>query len=238
MKNPYSNLKFKNKRDKQAVCNLLPSWAATYADGIPEAMFKTDLLALERLAKPTVLEEQLRSSFWVEYQRCVESGEAKMNLANVYGGYCDVKYFKKLIAKTSKFAYILSPTPPLELQLEDLIQLGTIQMRRILTAIPVDNEGKIDAKVAKAQIDVWKQAIQMKNGTNHNLNINQKSLSIVANQPLTQEQAKDVTDQVQLNPPAQAFSMADLEAAALAEIAPPNEVVEVANNYVSEVEDE
>lgn len=229
-KTPYSLL---DSEDNEFLINLLPSWVTHEMQGIPKEARKHDFAALTKLAKPSILEEKLRVNFWEEYKRVIESREEKMNMANVYAGYCDIKAFKEIIRKSKyKLAYILTPTPTLNSALEDLIQLGSQQMRAVLMVVPVDDEGKLDKSIATLQKEIWQTAVKLKHGSLQTVNVNSKSLQVVANQPLQNiEKEVNVTPAVEVvvepeKPieiqapvePLPTFSQADLEADLLSEL--------------------
>lgn len=229
-KTPYSLL---DSEENEYLINMLPSWFTHEMSGIPKEARKHDFVALTKLAKPSILEEQLRVNFWEEYKRAIDGREEKMIMANVYSGYCDVKAFKEIIRRSKyKLAYILTPTPTLNSALEDLIQLGSQQMRAVLMVTPVDDEGKLDKSIATLQKDIWQTAVKLKHGSLQTVNVNSKSLQVVANQPIPQQapevdvtpapaeaSATEVPIEIQAPPePLPTFSQADLEADLLSEL--------------------
>lgn len=234
--NPYAKLTYKKRNDDHAVFNMLPTWFVEEARLIPESTKRMTLDTLIKMAKPSIIEEQIRCNFWEEYKRVTESGETTMNMNNIVSGYCDLKAFKAILQRSKfKVAYILTPTPPLPSALEDIIQLGTIQMRKILMADPVDENGNINSKIAGVQKQIWETAIKLKHGSTQNINMKTESKSLVINHNQMENAIKNVTpsgDQTpqlpESPPPLPTFSPAELEAAALEDLKPPEAVLNAA----------
>lgn len=227
---PYKNLQFSSKVNDQAVLNMMPTWFRDSAKKIPKRNMRMDFDNLVKQARPNQTEEMLRLTFWEEYKRAIAANEDTMVLSNIFGGVCDPRVFRDLVEHNPvKLAYLLFPTPALSSSLEDIIQLGTKRMRTLLNADPVDEEGKVNVKLASLQKTIWETAIKLKNGTTQTVNINQRSLSVTQlhSSPPPME---DVTPEAkQLEAPATdaimetepSFSVAELEAAALADLPKP-----------------
>jgi len=248
---PYKNLQFSSKVNDQAVLNMLPSWFRDSAKKVPKRYLKIEFDSLLKYARPNESEQMLRVAFWEEYKRAIAANEDTMNLPSIYGGVCDARVFRDMVEKQPiKLAYLLFPTPSLTNSLEDIIQLGTQQMRRLLALPAIDEEGKVNVKHAALQKSIWTEAIKLKNGTTQNININQKSLNVtttqlhaepppmqdVTPQPAQIEGVKEeplTTEVTEIEP---VFSVAELEAAALADLTPPKEVIESSGAYDDEPE--
>jgi hypothetical protein len=229
---PYKNLQFSSKVNDQAVLNMMPTWFRESAKKIPKRNMRMDFDNLVKLARPNQTEEMLRLTFWEEYKRAIAANEDTMILSNIFGGVCDPRIFRDLVEKNPiKLAYLLFPTPALSSALEDIIQLGTKRMRTLLNAEPVDEEGKVNVKLASLQKTIWETAIKLKNGTTQNVNINQRSLNVtqihsspppiqdVTPAPAQIESVKPEPLATDIEP---SFSMAELEAAALADLPKPS----------------
>lgn len=229
---PYKNLQFSSKVNDQAVLNMMPSWFRESAKKIPKRNMRMAFDDLVKQARPNQTEEMLRLTFWEEYKRAIAANEDTMVLSNIFGGVCDPRVFRDLVEKNPiKLAYLLFPTPALSNSLEDIIQLGTKRMRTLLLAEPVDDEGKVDSRLASLQKSIWETAIKLKNGTTQNININQKSLNVTQlhsspppMQDVTPEpaQIEGVKSEPLATEPEPVFSLAELEAAALSELPKPS----------------
>lgn len=245
---PYKNLQFSSKVNDQAVLNMMPSWFRDASKRIPKRNMRMDFDNLVKLAKPNQTEEMLRLTFWEEYKRAIAANEDTMILSNIFGGVCDPRVFRDLVEKNPiKLAYLLFPTPALSSSLEDIIQLGTKRMRTLLNAEPVDEEGKVNVKLASLQKQIWETAIKLKNGTTQTVNINQRSLNVTQLHSSPPPMPSDVTPEVKQleavkSEPMQAeayveptFSVAELEAAALADM--PKPAIEVSDSGVEDDDD-
>jgi hypothetical protein len=241
---PYKNLQFSSKVNDQAVLNMMPSWFRESAKKIPKRNMRMDFDNLIKQARPNQTEEMLRLTFWEEYKRAIAANEDKMVLSNIFGGVCDPRVFRDLVEKNPiKLAYLLFPTPALSSSLEDIIQLGTKRMRTLLNAEPVDEDGKVNVKLASLQKTIWETAIKLKNGTTQTVNINQRSLNVTqlhSAPPPTdvtpeQVQIEAVKSEQVVSDVEPSFSVAELEAAALADL--PKPLVEVATEGFEDDED-
>ena len=102
----------------------------------------------------------LRQSFWLEYNRALDSGR-KMQMTRVWQGITFTSSeFYNLLKKDHFAAYIFSRPLRQEVAERDMLESATERMKEILSfsAIEKDNDGKerLNTFTAKIQIDLFK----------------------------------------------------------------------------------
>lgn len=101
--------------------------------------------------KLTPLDTQLRLAFWLEYERCVQRQEKKINLCNVYAGICVEEYFyQHYLSNQYRLAFMLCPPQSYSVKMQEMMELGLARLREIMTMDMIDEKtGKVDTRIAK-----------------------------------------------------------------------------------------
>lgn len=92
-----------------------------------------DELAHQKIVKPTVKVNQLRLSFWKEFERVASMEKpTKMLMKNVYRGIANRDYFFDTCKDEKKFSWILRPPTTYITQCEEALQKSMGRIREIL----------------------------------------------------------------------------------------------------------
>lgn len=142
----YSN-PIKDKDNARSIINIVPTYVSRQIAVIPDAIFEMDEDELRKAARATLVEEQLRISFWREYNSA-QDNQKKINISNVYGPVCSQSHFvKRIISNSHKLAFMLTPPQDYKLRLESMLDFGFAQLEEILRLPNKDNKGNPNTKL-------------------------------------------------------------------------------------------
>jgi len=170
-----------------SLVNITATALSTRIAAIPEDVLCMKEADLEKHADVHDVERKLRAAWQMEYERAVRT-ENKMEASNVYKGVVTHMYFYRYILTNSfKLAYIIKPFPEYEAQLEDMLQLGLDERRKILKRPLVDKEGKFDHKLAALKEAITKNLEERRRGAvTQRLQVDQKSMNVNITKDVTQ----------------------------------------------------
>lgn len=99
-----------DESDERSLVNIVPpkfrEAIQNLANNFPEYLEETEL-DLQRIVKPTPLDDRLRVAFWHEYTAAQDLGR-DIKLANVFSNYCsDFYFYSKFITRPEKVAWII-----------------------------------------------------------------------------------------------------------------------------------
>jgi hypothetical protein len=166
----------------------LPQWLLLASDQVQELVWQLPFKELSAAAYD-ILEnnfgkghasERIHISFWTEYE---ESGRTKQRFSwnNVIGGICSSKAFQLLCQRESQLvAWLLTPPNTYSNRLLEMSLIGEERMLEIMQASPVQPNGKVDSRLALAQIKLW-EVLQDRLKGSVTQNINQKSVNVNVN---------------------------------------------------------
>lgn len=122
----------------------------------PDLVDKTPAELVEMFKKSNIklseTIETLRDSFWLEYDRAVQSGR-RMMMENIYYDICLERTFRDIYSHPLKLAYITSPIIKYDARLSSLLRINSISIiKEILEAPMYDENGKLDDKIAKLKL--------------------------------------------------------------------------------------
>lgn len=142
----YSN-PITDKKNPRSIVNIVPTVLSRQIAVIPESIFAMDEEELRLAARATLVEEQLRISFWREYNSA-QDNEKKINISNVYGPVCSQSHFlKRIVTNSHKLAFMLTPPQDYKLRLESMLDFGFSQLEEILRLPNKDNKGNPNTKL-------------------------------------------------------------------------------------------
>lgn len=132
-------------------------------------------------------ERKLRAAWAMELERALRT-DSKFEASNVYKGIVTRNYFERYVLFNSyKLAYIIKPYPEYEAQLEDMLQMGLDERRKILKRPLVDKEGKFDHKLAALKESITKNLEERRRGAiTQRLQVDQKSLNVNVTKDVSQ----------------------------------------------------
>ena len=163
----------KDKNNPKSLVSMCPSNMAERIAAIPDNVFSMDDKEIEKAAHVTEADKQMRAAFFIEYERAVRNGD-KISPANVYKGIVTASYFHNYVINNSfKLAFVIRPYREYQAQLEELLQFGFDRMSEIMRRSQVDENGKLDHKLAALQMQLWKELADRRRGsTTKNINLN------------------------------------------------------------------
>lgn len=181
----------------------VPNWLLALGDQITSRIWELPWKELSSAAYD-ILEnefgkgqsaERVHLAFWKEYD---EAAIAKQpfRLANVVSGITSIKRFRDVCGENMELVvWLLTPPFTHANRLLELSIIGEERMREILQASPIAPNGKVDAKLALAQIKLWELLQDRVHGAVAQT-INQKSLNVnmSASAPMSKEALTSVKD--------------------------------------------
>lgn len=133
-----------------SVINLVPPYVQEAMRGINPDYILKDEIELRKILKPTAMMNRLRLRFWEEYDFACSTGKSTMRISKVYVGVCHIDYWLKVVCTDPRyFAWIVCPPVNYEVAMKDILDEGIRQIRKIITANIVDDNGKMDARAAE-----------------------------------------------------------------------------------------
>jgi hypothetical protein len=170
------------------LLELCPSVIATRIQVIPPEVWLLKEAELETKASVHDNERKLRVAFQMEHERAIRTGDIIV-LFNVYKNIVTKSYFYNYVITNSyKLAYIIKPFPEYEMQLEEMLQLGLDERRKILKQPLKDKEGKFDHKLAALKEAITKNLEERRRGSiTQKLQVDQKNLNLSITKDVTQQ---------------------------------------------------
>jgi hypothetical protein len=174
----------KDESNPRSLISLLPTSMKNALKCIPDECLLMGDEELKRLGKIGVTEERLRTSFWIEYANASATLRT-IHPTNVYGPVCrKEQFYHDILSSSRKMAYIFTPPPDYKIEMEDILRLGTEQMRDILSRDHVlkdengDDRG-IDTRLVAAKIKIWESVQErVKGSVTQNIKMDSRSLNV------------------------------------------------------------
>lgn len=176
---------YKDKEDPRSLINITPASISNRLEMISDDFLDMGEKELKKLFTPSEIEERLRVSFWMEYDRAQTTGK-QMNISNVYQGICSQTWFlRKTVARNVNLAYMLTPPKNYLVEINNMLNLSNEQMRSIIEAPHIRADGSLDAKAAQVKVNIWESLLLRAKGAvphvvqsqNLNLNVERKEES-------------------------------------------------------------
>lgn len=147
-------LEVTDRDNPQSLYNLLPGSLQTLIDLLPQELLNLPEEDLRPRVRPTLLQERLRVSFWKEYNAAKDRSASAMNINRVSGGLCSRPYFHDVVSDQVKLAWLLCPPVDYLLAVEEAVNYGVEELRKILSLSHIDGEGKINASLIGKKIKI------------------------------------------------------------------------------------
>lgn len=141
--------------------------------------------------------QKLRQSFWLEHQRVMDNGRAKMENTRVWQGICqNAGEFSELMKRPEFAAYVFTQPVAMEVRNLSLAETGWSRMMEIMSVSAVEYDQitgkptKVNDKLARVQLEIWKHSDERLQGgalkrvavtaeqKNLNVNVNQDNKTI------------------------------------------------------------
>lgn len=177
----------KDRDNPKSLVNLTPTVVASRITAIPEDVFLLSVEELEVAGHIGDTERKMRAAFTQEHERSLRTGD-QMLMSNVYKGITTHSYFHRYIVGNSyKLAYVIKPFADYQASLEDMLQLGLDEMRKILKQPMVDAKGNFDTKLAAVKINLFKDLADRRRGSAaKKLEIDSKSMNLNITKDVTE----------------------------------------------------
>jgi len=124
----------------QSVVNLLPpsSSLKEYVKTIPDEYKNLSSEDMRELAEPSATLNQLRLSFWGEYDRILGTGN-RMALNNILNGICTINASKKLLSDPVNMAWLMTPIQVYDMQVQEITETLLYKMRTAVGKLKIEN---------------------------------------------------------------------------------------------------
>lgn len=162
-----------DKTDPRSLINLVPEFLVQDIERIPPEWLNQDEQDLIPLVfagrpktthaganRPTATECRIRMNFWLEYTRA-QSTMSRMVMKNVYAGACSQGLWAQLCGQKNILAFILCIPHDYMRAMEEMLNMGITEMRKILEYPLEDAQGRFDAKLADVKFKIF-QGIEMR----------------------------------------------------------------------------
>lgn len=138
----------------RSVYNLVSPVMQEAISNVHPEYYKWSLKALEKNSKPEERDYQLRVAFWREYNEAQDKWKKALSLNMVIRGVCASDYFYKVVLKDPlKLAFILYPVVDMQAAMEEMLDLGLREMRKILK-LPTMGKAGANMPVIREKIKV------------------------------------------------------------------------------------
>lgn len=143
-----------DKVDPRSVYNLVSADMQEAIERVNPEYYRWSLKAIEKHAGPDSTLAQLRVAFWREYNYTQDNWLRSISLHSVTRGVCSKGYFyDKVLPDPLKLAYVLYPVVDMQVAMEEMMDLGLREMRKILL-MPNSGKGGANLPVIKEKIKI------------------------------------------------------------------------------------
>lgn len=185
---PERPIVFWDRENPLSVINLVPDPLRLQIDHLSKSVHaelltltETDLYrALQRLnQQPNPTDNRLRIKFWIEYDRCHDSGDGKMIVTNITGRVCSRElFYKHYITNPPRLAWMLCPPASWQARAEEALNFGVDQLRLLLD-LPEDKVTKFSLAASNLRLKIVQGLDDLVHGTRRSMAPkNRKSLYV------------------------------------------------------------
>jgi hypothetical protein len=148
-----------NKDIQRSVYNLVSDSMQHAMDSLPKEYMLLSERQLRKEVEPDFKLDQMRVSFWIEYQRA-QLTNTRINLATVYANICASSTFHEhVIAIPKHLAWLLTPPTEWISGMRAILDRGMAVMYDAVNAKNIfDEDGNVNPKVLNAVTRVIKDA--------------------------------------------------------------------------------
>lgn len=168
-----------DKDDSRSVIRLAPDTIQRRMFEIPEEIRYMSEPELRKKIRPTATDNQLRISFWLEYDRVQSRNLSKMETVNIIRGIISEDYFYNAYLKNSdRLAWMLIPPKSYTVKLTDMLEVGLEQLRETLE-LPHIEGGRVNTKLLELKLKITAMMDMRLNGAiAQKVQIEQKSMNM------------------------------------------------------------
>lgn len=183
-----------DRSNPTSLINLLPTAIATAIDEHyftnPELFDKDErdlakhLRSVQRTPSPT--DHRIRMKFWMEYDNAMALGRP-LRAGAIFSNVCHTEYFyKNYLKNPHKVAWMMSLPSGYLTKVEEALEFGIEQLRDILEVPHMDENGKLNSKVAQlkakivAMLDMRLKGAPTQKTVSMNINTSNKAVAQAA----------------------------------------------------------
>lgn len=142
-----------DKQEPRSIYNLVSEDFQSAIENVHPDLFTWSEKALERHAKLDVRDYQLRIAFWREYGITQDKMKPSISIHAVCHGVCSKRYFyDKVLSDFKKLAWILYPPADYTIAMQELLDLSTREMRKIMTLPIKTQKGGVDHALIREKV--------------------------------------------------------------------------------------
>lgn len=169
-----------DKDDSRSVLRLAPEVIQRRMLEIPEDVRYLDEPQLRKQIRPTATDNQLRISFWLEYDRCQREMDKQMQMTAIIRGIISEDYFYNVYIKNlTRLAWILIPPKSYTVKLSEMLELGLDQLRETLELPHIESNGKVNTKLLELKLKITAMMDMRMNGAiAQKVQIEQKNMNM------------------------------------------------------------
>lgn len=189
-----------NKDFSKSLYNLVTEPFQRAMENVPPKYFEMDEETLAEEVNPNPTLNSLRLRVWDEYNKTIDGG-GQMSVSTICSGICTPHYLYKAVFRNPLLvAWILCPPRSYTDAVEEALNVGIRQMRKILEDFPLwDSKGQPNVKVAKLKAEIFKMIeARSKGAPVQRHEVNERGFRVTA----TAQQVKEIMENM---------SMEDLE---------------------------
>jgi hypothetical protein len=129
--------------------------------------------------KPDERDERVRLSFWDEYNAATAAGK-KMSLQSIITGSTSWESWVAIYEPSDmKMIWILTPPVSYAMAMRQILHKGTERLLEIMNLPIMDDNGKVDPRVATLILKAWQLAdMRVKGGIVQRMQVEQKSVNV------------------------------------------------------------
>lgn len=164
-----------SKENPRSVINLVPRKVAEEIEKLPTKYILMSEDVARKRFHPTPVMNQLRSSFWYQYNLTQTRQLPRIVMENVFAGICSKQFFHEKVLKSQEFlSWMVLPPQDYSLVLNEGWDAGFFRVREMLDLPLHDKKGKFCISTANLIFKIWQSLDQRKYGTvaAKNLNVN------------------------------------------------------------------
>ncbi len=136
----YEEISLIDASDPMSLYNLVSNTIREKMKLIPPRMLTMSEDALRKAANITDVEEHTRLAFWDEFGMAQDQ-KAKMRMENVYRVTNRMYFYREIVGKTTKLAYMLTPPSQYRYKMREMLEMSHRRMREVLNLSILDKRG-------------------------------------------------------------------------------------------------
>lgn len=173
----------------KSVINLCNQKIKKLAAEIPKELTEMSVEDLRKLVKPCAQLNQIRLSFWTEYDSTLTHDHRTILTSRLIRGICSESTFLRYIRDPFSLAWILTPITSYEKQMQETLETCMYKLRTVLD-VELVRDGVLDTKAANLVMKVYEMFDKRINGDykkNDTLTIEKKERPLTSIEILEQK---------------------------------------------------